>query len=568
MKKSDKHAECILSFTTQTSLSDIKKNLDKIYPSELLSTKIIEVSPNTYQFQEYCTNYIDYRDFISFEFIKAVCCEYFDFKPIQFKLIIDNNELELPKKTYSGKFKKLIKNNDFFNDFLSDWFRYTEIINKDAKLEKPMKLNQDSFNVNYVQKIIRNYKLKKGVNPIFTFPTIKEILSFQSEDDKLKVLDDLVKFQSQSGNYDYDSYMHGIANGLILAQSVMTGQKFKLLDTPVQWLYDTQHDKLIVEDDMIEANIPPSFTPSKGKTILITGGAGFIGSHLARKLSKDNHVIILDNLFTGSKGNIKDLDVEFIRHDVIKEIYLEVDQIYHLACPASPIHYQSNPIKTVKTNVMGTLNMLGLAKRTKARLVFTSTSEIYGNPLQHPQTEQYFGNVNPIGLRSCYDEGKRAAETLCFNYHREHNVDIGVARIFNTYGPQMALNDGRVISNFIVQSLKKDNITIYGDGSQTRSFCYVDDMVDALISLMESGLVGPFNLGNPKEKTVLEVALDVLEKTNNDVSEIKFVDLPSDDPIKRKPDITLAKKHLNWEPKIDYQEGLEKTIEYFSKKVF
>lgn len=306
------------------------------------------------------------------------------------------------------------------------------------------------------------------------------------------------------------------------------------------------------------------------KTILVTGGAGFIGSNLVKRLLCDgkNHIIVLDNLFTGNLDNIKGLDVEFIRHDIIDPIKLEVDEIYHLACPASPVHYQYNAIKTIKTSVLGTINMLGLAKRVKARLVFSSTSEVYGDPKIHPQVEDYFGNVNPIGLRACYDEGKRVAETLCMDYYREHNVDIGIARIFNTYGPNINANDGRVISNFIVQALNNENITIYGDGSQTRSFCYVDDMVDGLMKLMESGSIGPYNLGNPQEKTILETANEILKNIRRmglvSSSQIEFKSLPQDDPTKRKPDITKAKQDLNWNPKVDFEEGLEKTILYLA----
>jgi len=298
------------------------------------------------------------------------------------------------------------------------------------------------------------------------------------------------------------------------------------------------------------------------KTILVTGGAGFIGSHLCRKLSSDNHVICLDNLFTGSLDNIKNIKTEFIRHDVIEKIVLEVDEIYHLACPASPVHYQSNPIKTIKTSVLGTINMLGLAKRVKARLVLASTSEIYGDPLIHPQTENYFGNCNPIGYRSNYDEGKRIAETLCMDYHREHNVNIGIARIFNTFGPRLAKNDGRVISNFITQALENKDITVYGSGQQTRSFCYVNDMVNGLIKLMESGKTGPYNLGNPDERTILDIAKIIISMIDTE-SKIIFSDLPSDDPTKRKPDITKAINDLDWHPTISLEEGLKHTITYF-----
>lgn len=305
------------------------------------------------------------------------------------------------------------------------------------------------------------------------------------------------------------------------------------------------------------------------KRILITGGAGFIGSHLSEKLLNDgNDVICLDNFFTGSKNNIRHLighnRFELVRHDVILEYLAEVDQIYNLACPASPIHYQYNPIKTVKTSVMGIINMLGLAKRCKATILQASTSEVYGDPHIHPQIESYWGNVNPIGIRSCYDEGKRCAETLMMDYHRQNNVDIRIARIFNTYGPKMAINDGRVVSNFIVQALKNEPITVYGDGSQTRAFCYVSDMVEALIKLMNNNdnFIGPVNLGNPHEFTILNFAELIIKLTNSN-SEIIFKELPKDDPIQREPDISLAKEKLNWEPTVGIEDGLKATIEYF-----
>lgn len=307
------------------------------------------------------------------------------------------------------------------------------------------------------------------------------------------------------------------------------------------------------------------------KRILITGGAGFIGSHLSeRLLNEGNDIICLDNFFTGSKDNIRHLighnRFELVRHDIINEYLAEVDEIYNLACPASPIHYQYNPIKTVKTSVMGIINMLGLAKRCKARILQASTSEVYGDPKIHPQTEDYWGNVNPIGIRSCYDEGKRCAETLMMDYHRQNNVDIRIARIFNTYGPNMAINDGRVVSNFIVQALKNEPITVYGDGNQTRAFCYVSDMVDALIKLMnnEEGFIGPVNLGNPHEFTILNFAQLIIKLTNSN-SQIEFKELPKDDPIQREPNITLAKEKLNWEPTVDVETGLKNTIEYFEK---
>ncbi|RMF21471.1 MAG: SDR family oxidoreductase [Cyanobacteria bacterium J083] len=305
--------------------------------------------------------------------------------------------------------------------------------------------------------------------------------------------------------------------------------------------------------------------------ILVTGGAGFIGSHLIDRLMKQGHeVICLDNFYTGTKRNILHwLDnpyFEFIRHDITEPIRLEVDQIYHLACPASPVHYQYNPIKTVKTNVLGTINMLGLAKRIKARILLASTSEVYGDPNVHPQTEEYWGNVNCIGLRSCYDEGKRMAETLAFDYHRENHVDIRVARIFNTYGPRMLENDGRVVSNFIVQALKGVPLTVYGDGSQTRSFCYVSDLVEGLMRLMNGDFIGPVNLGNPGEYTILELA-KTIQKMVNPEAEVAFKPLPQDDPKQRQPDITRAKTYLGWEPTIPLEKGLTMTIEDFQARL-
>ena len=307
------------------------------------------------------------------------------------------------------------------------------------------------------------------------------------------------------------------------------------------------------------------------KKILITGGAGFIGSHLCeRLLNEGNEVICLDNFFTGSKDNIVHLMnnpyFEVIRHDIEEPILLEVDEIYNLASPASPIHYQKDPVKTVRTNVMGAINVLDIAKRCKAKVLQASTSEVYGDPKIHPQIEEYKGNVNPIGIRACYDEGKRCAETLFFDYHREYGVDIRVARIFNTYGPKMAINDGRVISNFIIQALKNEDITIYGNGTQTRSFCYVSDLVDGLIKMMNSNQTGPINLGNPKEFTIVELAQKIIKLTNSK-SKIIFKELPEDDPRQRQPDITKAKKYLNWEPKINLEEGLIKTIEYFKEEL-
>lgn len=305
--------------------------------------------------------------------------------------------------------------------------------------------------------------------------------------------------------------------------------------------------------------------------ILVTGGAGFIGSHLIDRLITEGHEIVcLDNFYTGHKRNIlKWLDhpyFEMIRHDITEPIRLEVDQIYHLACPASPVHYQYNPVKTVKTNVMGTLNMLGLAKRVKARILLASTSEVYGDPEVHPQSEEYWGNVNPIGIRSCYDEGKRIAETLTFDYYRQNKVDVRVARIFNTYGPRMLENDGRVVSNFVVQALRGIPLTVYGEGLQTRSFCYVSDLVDGLIRLMNNDYIGPVNLGNPDEYTILELAKTVQDLVNPD-AQIKFEPLPSDDPRRRRPDITRAKTWLNWEPNIPLQEGLKLTVEDFSQRI-
>ena len=305
------------------------------------------------------------------------------------------------------------------------------------------------------------------------------------------------------------------------------------------------------------------------KRILITGGAGFLGSHLCERLIKEgNEVLCLDNFFTGTKDNIihlmDDHRFELIRHDVEFPIHVEVDEIYNLACPASPIHYQHNPIHTTKTSVMGALNMLGLAKRQNARIMQASTSEVYGDPEVHPQPESYWGNVNPIGFRSCYDEGKRCAETLFFDYHREHKLDIKVARIFNTYGPRMHPSDGRVVSNFIIQALKNEDISVYGDGSQTRSFCYVEELVDGFIRLMASpdNFTGPVNLGNPVEFTIKELAEKVIDMTDSK-SNISYQPLPHDDPKQRQPDITLAKKQLGWEPTIKLEDGLVKTIEYF-----
>jgi UDP-glucuronate decarboxylase len=309
------------------------------------------------------------------------------------------------------------------------------------------------------------------------------------------------------------------------------------------------------------------------KRILVTGGAGFLGSHLVeRLLHEGNDVICLDNYFTGAKKNIAHLIgnpyFEVIRHDITMPFFIEVDEIYNLACPASPIHYQYNPIKTIKTSVMGAINMLGLAKRTRAKILQASTSEVYGDPEIHPQTESYWGHVNPIGSRSCYDEGKRCAESLFMNYHLQNNVRIKIMRIFNTYGPRMHPNDGRVVSNFIVQALKNENITVYGEGSQTRSFCYVDDLLEGMVRLMNTGeeFTGPVNVGNPGEFTILELAEKVIRLTGSR-SKLVFMPLPEDDPMQRQPDITLAQKVLGWEPKISLDEGLVKTIAYFKSVV-
>jgi UDP-glucuronate decarboxylase len=307
------------------------------------------------------------------------------------------------------------------------------------------------------------------------------------------------------------------------------------------------------------------------KRVLVTGGAGFLGSHLCERLLQDGHdVLCVDNFFTGTKDNIAHLlgnpCFEVMRHDVTFPLYVEVDEIYNLACPASPIHYQHDPVQTTKTSVHGAINMLGLAKRVKAKIFQASTSEVYGDPVVHPQTEDYLGNVNPIGPRSCYDEGKRCAETLFFDYHRQHKLEIKVARIFNTYGPRMHPNDGRVVSNFIVQSLKGEPITIYGEGKQTRSFCYVEDMIEGFLRLMgtEAGFTGPVNLGNSNEFTIRELAEMVIELIGSP-SKLVFHPLPSDDPTQRQPDISLARQKLGWEPKIQLEEGLRHTIAYFDK---
>jgi UDP-glucuronate decarboxylase len=306
--------------------------------------------------------------------------------------------------------------------------------------------------------------------------------------------------------------------------------------------------------------------------ILVTGGAGFLGSHLCDRLLTQGHeVLCLDNFFTGRKNNVDAVlgnhRFELIRHDVVLPILLEVDRIYHLACPASPVHYQYNPVKTIKTNILGTLNMLGMAKRIRARILLASTSEVYGDPDVHPQKEDYWGNVNPIGIRSCYDEGKRAAETLMMDYHRQSGVDIRIVRIFNTYGPRMLHNDGRVVSNFIVQALKGKDITVYGDGTQTRSFCYVDDLVDGMIRMMDNeNFIGPVNLGNPEEYTILSLAKKIITMTGSR-SPIVFKPLPSDDPTQRMPDITLASSKLGWKPAVSVDDGLTRTIEHFRKEL-
>jgi len=309
------------------------------------------------------------------------------------------------------------------------------------------------------------------------------------------------------------------------------------------------------------------------KRILVTGGAGFLGSHLCERLLAEGHdVLCLDNFYTGSRENIRPLlansHFECIRHDIINPIYLEVDQIYNLACPASPIHYQYNPIKTIKTSVMGTINALGLAKRVKATILQASTSEVYGDPEIHPQNEAYWGRVNPVGIRSCYDEGKRAAECLMMDYHRQNRVNVKIVRIFNTYGPRMAISDGRVVSNFIVQALKGEAISVYGDGSQTRSFCYVDDLIEGMIRMMNSpaDFTGPVNIGTPDEFTILELARTLIRMTGS-ISPIVFKELPQDDPVQRKPDISLAQEKLGWLPRVPLEEGLQRTIVDFRKRL-
>ena len=306
--------------------------------------------------------------------------------------------------------------------------------------------------------------------------------------------------------------------------------------------------------------------------VLVTGGAGFLGSHLCERLLNDGYeVICLDNFFSGRRRNVEHLvgvaGFELIRHDIVEPILLEVDRVFHLACPASPVHYQYNPVKTIKTSVLGTINMLGLAKRVKARILLSSTSEVYGDPEQHPQTESYWGHVNPIGVRSCYDEGKRVAECLMMDYHRQNKVDIRIVRIFNTYGPRMAINDGRVVSNFCVAALKGEDIPIYGDGQQTRSFAYVDDLIEGLVRMMDSEeFTGPVNIGNPDEYTILQLAAMAIEVAQSS-SRLKFLPAPPDDPIRRRPDITLAKTRLGWEPKTALRAGLDKTMEHFRREL-
>ncbi|KAJ4824137.1 UDP-glucuronic acid decarboxylase 2 [Turnera subulata] len=337
--------------------------------------------------------------------------------------------------------------------------------------------------------------------------------------------------------------------------------------TPMRYKYYDQHRAGLAAGGKI-----PLGLKRKGLRIVVTGGAGFVGSHLVdRLIARGDSVIVVDNFFTGRKENVmhhfKNPRFELIRHDVVEPLLLEVDQIYHLACPASPVHYKHNPVKTIKTNVVGTLNMLGLAKRVGARFLLTSTSEVYGDPLQHPQVETYWGNVNPIGVRSCYDEGKRTAETLTMDYHRGAGVEVRIARIFNTYGPRMCIDDGRVVSNFVAQALRKEPLTVYGDGKQTRSFQFVSDLVEGLMRLMEGEHVGPFNLGNPGEFTMLELA-QVVQETIDPNARIEFRPNTEDDPHKRKPDITKAKDLLGWEPKISLRKGLPMMVSDFSQRIF
>ncbi|CAH8311040.1 unnamed protein product [Eruca vesicaria subsp. sativa] len=375
---------------------------------------------------------------------------------------------------------------------------------------------------------------------------------------------------------------------LFILVGILIGSTFFILQPSLSRLSPAESTSLITRSVVSNNN---NYSPSKmsfnyggGKTgrvpaaiggrrlrIVVTGGAGFVGSHLVDKLiGRGDEVIVIDNFFTGRKENLVHLfsnpRFELIRHDVVEPILLEVDQIYHLACPASPVHYKFNPVKTIKTNVMGTLNMLGLAKRVGARFLLTSTSEVYGDPLEHPQKETYWGNVNPIGERSCYDEGKRTAETLAMDYHRGAGVEVRIARIFNTYGPRMCLDDGRVVSNFVAQTIRKNPMTVYGDGKQTRSFQYVSDLVDGLVALMEHDHVGPFNLGNPGEFTMLELA-EVVKEVIDPSATIEFRPNTADDPHKRKPDISKAKELLNWEPKISLRDGLPRMVSDFRNRI-
>ncbi|XP_010528269.1 PREDICTED: UDP-glucuronic acid decarboxylase 1-like [Tarenaya hassleriana] len=375
---------------------------------------------------------------------------------------------------------------------------------------------------------------------------------------------------------------------LFVLVGILIGSTFFIVQPSLSRLGATGSNSLVtrsIHDAVVDSSsYKTSFIPGGGKTgrvpvgirrrglrIVVTGGAGFVGSHLVDKLiARGDEVIVIDNFFTGRKENLVHLfsnpRFELIRHDVVEPILLEVDQIYHLACPASPVHYKYNPVKTIKTNVMGTLNMLGLAKRVGARFLLTSTSEVYGDPLEHPQKETYWGNVNPIGERSCYDEGKRTAETLAMDYHRGADVEVRIARIFNTYGPRMCLDDGRVVSNFVAQAIRKQPMTVYGDGKQTRSFQYVSDLVDGLVALMEGEHVGPFNLGNPGEFTMLELA-EVVKEVIDTSARIEFRPNTADDPHKRKPDISKAKELLNWEPKISLRDGLPLMVNDFRDRI-
>ncbi|MED6155533.1 UDP-glucuronic acid decarboxylase 2 [Stylosanthes scabra] len=363
-----------------------------------------------------------------------------------------------------------------------------------------------------------------------------------------------------------------------LLPSRNTNSPYQYDAVPIQ--YFTQHDAVFPTNHQSNRHVAavhsfgkvPLGIKRKGLRIVVTGGAGFVGSHLVdRLIARGDSVIVVDNFFTGRKENVMhhfgNPRFELIRHDVVEPLLLEVDQIYHLACPASPVHYKFNPVKTIKTNVVGTLNMLGLAKRVGARFLLTSTSEVYGDPLQHPQKETYWGNVNPIGVRSCYDEGKRTAETLTMDYHRGAGVEVRIARIFNTYGPRMCLDDGRVVSNFVAQALRKEPMTVYGDGKQTRSFQYVSDLVEGLMRLMEGEHVGPFNLGNPGEFTMLELAKVVQETIDPDAT-IEYRPNTEDDPHKRKPDISRAKELLGWEPKVDLRKGLPLMVSDFRQRIF